>query len=183
MIVVRPARALLVAAVAVVTLATAVIADGQIAKSAPLAKELVQLMEQKATQFAAAKDPSEPDRFIAAMHLAGTQLIVISAKYSVPQLLDEALGQKKYQDVYLDLNSASSPGSRQFVEDVGVNGFVFRPDDNQPVDSYEAGTTKTTLSGDWKKLKMTEEAYKQACDVADTKYAAMLTQLIAQLKK
>jgi hypothetical protein len=171
------------AALVVVSAGSIAGADVQAGKSGPLAKELVQLMDKASTTFAAAKDPSEPDRFVAAMHLAGTQLIVISAKYSAPQLLDQALAEKKYQDVYLDLNSASTPGSREFVEDVGVNGLVANPEENTPVDSFEAGTKKTALTGDWKKLKITEEAYKEAYDQADTKYAAMLNLLIAQLKK
>ena len=57
------------------------------------------------------------------MYLPGLQLITVSGKYSVPVLLTEKLLKKNYQDVYLDLSSASDRDSRVVVEDLRADGL------------------------------------------------------------
>ena len=54
----------------------------------------------------------EEGRYVAAMHMAGVQIPVISAKYSAPALIREKLLSNKYQDIYVDLSSASERASR-----------------------------------------------------------------------
>ena len=64
----------------------------------------------------AAADTSQPGTFVAALYFANTQFLVVSAKYAVPQLLNDRLAKKEYRDVYIDLNSASVPEAKVFIE-------------------------------------------------------------------
>jgi len=64
-----------------------------------------------------------PDVFVAALYFPGIQLLVVSGKYTVPQLLTERVNKKEYRDVYLDLNGASVAESKVFIEDPGADGF------------------------------------------------------------
>lgn len=151
-------------------------------KSEPLAKELVQLLEKGGLTYVAAKS-DEADFYVAALHIPGVQLLVVRAKYSVPVLLNERLAKKEYQDAYIDLNSASVPESKIFVEDLKSDGLHATREGDQPFDIYEEGTVRTIFDGDWKKQKLTEDAYMGKFGAADDKYARMLAALIAQLKK
>ena len=173
---------LLVGLAAILVLPSAT-AQAQSAKSEELVKQLTQLMGEKELQFVAAQHPTEQDRFVAAMLLPGIQLVAISARYEQPTLLTASLTNKKYQDVYLDLNAAALSGSRIFVEDVGANGLLARPEDNQPFDVLEKGQERVEFAGDWKKMKIDESAYMVLFSEAEAHYSAVLTQLIAALKK
>ena len=51
------------------------------------------------------------------------QIVAVSGKYSVPVLLNEKLMAKKYQDVYVDLSSASERDSRITIEDLRCDGL------------------------------------------------------------
>ncbi|HEY3380514.1 MAG TPA: hypothetical protein VGK32_02035, partial [Vicinamibacterales bacterium] len=63
-------------------------------KSAPLAKELAQLLDTAKLDAVAAKDPSTADGFVAALYFPGSQLLVVSARYAVPPLLAEKIAKK-----------------------------------------------------------------------------------------
>lgn len=155
----------------------------QESRSASLAKQLALLLDQGKLDAVAAKDPSAPDRYVAALYFQGSQLLVVSAKYSVPVLLNEKLGKKSYRDVYIDLNSASAPDSRLFVEDLQADGLMPGREENQPFDTYENGKTRVAFDSDWKGQKISEDDYKKSFAAADEAYAKMLTALIAELKK
>src|SRR5712692_2649865 len=92
--------------VVLAALSVAAPAPAQDSKSAALAKELAATLEAVKLDSIAAKDPSSPDTFVAALYFPGLQLLVVSAKYSVPQLLNERISRKEYREVYLDLNGA-----------------------------------------------------------------------------
>ena len=172
---------LLAAAVAMLSLSTA--ASAQESKSAPLAKQLAAALDAAKLDSIAAKDPSAPDIFFAALYFPGVQLLVVSGKYSVPQLLVERLVKKEYRDIYLDLNGASVPTTKLFLEDPGADGVKAKREENQPFDSYEADGKRLMFDGDWKKQKMSEQDYMKVFSVADERYTQILTALIAQLKK
>ena len=53
----------------------------------------------------------DKDEYAGALYFAGTQLLVVKARYIVPERMDAQLAQKNYRDVYIDLNSASVPAS------------------------------------------------------------------------
>src|SRR5919202_416132 len=90
-------------------LALSAAAQAQESKSAPLAKQLVAALDEAKLDSIAAKDPSTPDVFVGVLYFPGSPLLVVSAKYTAPQLLDARLAKKEYRDVYIDLNSASIP--------------------------------------------------------------------------
>jgi hypothetical protein len=168
--------------VAVVCLVPAV-ASAQDSKSGPLAKQLAAALEAGKMDSIAAADPSSPDTFAAALYFPGMQLLVVSGKYAVPQLLADRVGKKEYRDVYLDLNGASVADTKVFIEDPGADGLKAKRDENQPFDQCEVGGKRTMFTGDWKTQKMSEQDYMKAFSTADDRYTQILTALLAQAKK
>ena len=178
-----PTRAVSRALVALVLWSTAAAASAQESKSAPLAKQLVAALEAGKLDTIAAADPSSPDLFVAALYMPGLQLLVVSAKYSAPQLMTERLGKKEFRDIYIDLNSASIPESKTLIEDAAADGLRPRRHDKDAFDSIDVGGKRTLFDGDWKKQKMSEQDYLKAFSAADEHYAEALAALLAQLKK
>lgn len=155
-------------------------AQAQEPKSASLAKQLAAALEGAKLDSIAARDPSAPDVFVGALYFPGVQLLVVSAKYTVPSLLIEKIGKKEYRDIYIDLNSASVPETKIFITDVGADGLKA---ENSPYDTYEAGGKLIAFDGDFKKQKLSKEDYQRAFSTADERYSQILTALLAQLKK
>ena len=176
-------RVAAVVAVAVLMLSLPAGSFAQEAKSAPLAKQLAAALDGAKLDSIAAADPSNPGTFIAALYFANLQLLVVSAKYTAPQLLSAKVEKKDYRDVYIDLNSASVPESKTFIEDLGADGLRAKRDDNQPFDTVEHAGKRTQFDSDWKKQKLSEQDYMKAFSGADEEYSKMLTALLAQLKK
>ena len=159
------------------------VAAAQETKSAPLAKQLASALTAAKLDSVAAKDPVHPNHYIGALHIPGVQLLVIAAEYPAPALLDPRIAKGEYRDVYIELNAASVPASKVFVEDLGANGLFAKPADNNPMDMYEASGKRLMFDGEWGRLKVSEQEYMKAFAGADERYAQMLTALIAQLKK
>jgi hypothetical protein len=170
-------------AVAIAFLLPAAGAFAQDSKSAPLAKQLAAAMDAGKLDSIAAKDPAAPDTFVAALYFPGMQLLVVSGKYAVPQLLAERVSRKEYRDVYLDLNGASVADTKWFIEDPGADGLKPKREDNQAFDQCDAAGKRTMFSGDWKAQKLSEQDYMKAFSTADDRYAQILTALIAEAKK
>jgi hypothetical protein len=156
-------------------------ASAQDSKSAPLAKQLAAALDAAKLDSIAAKDPDAPEAFAAALYFPGTQMLVVSGKYSVPQLLTTRLANKEYRDVYLDLNGAAT--AKIFIEDPGADGLKAKRESNQPFDQAEMAGKRTMFDGDWKAQKLSEQDYMKAFSAADERYAQILTALLAQLKK
>jgi hypothetical protein len=152
-------------------------------KSGAAAKQLGEVLDRLKLDSIAAPDPADPGTFVAALYFQGAQLLVVSAKYSAPTLIVAKLAKKDYRDVYIDLNAASIAGSKIFVMDQACDGLVAKPGDSQGADTWEQGNTTTAFDGDWKKAKLSEEAYQKAFATADEKYARILTLLAEQAKK
>ena len=159
------------------------VAAAQETKSAPLAKQLASALTAAKLDSVAAKDPVHPNHYIGALHIPGVQLLVIAAEYPAPALLDPRIEKGEYRDVYIELNAASVPASKVFVEDLGANGLFAKPADNNPMDMYEASGKRLMFDGEWGRQKVSEQEYMKAFAGADERYAQMLTALIAQLKK
>src|SRR5262249_34402193 len=168
---------------AVFVLALSAFATAQESKSAVLAKQLAAALDAAKLDSVAAKDPSASDTYVGALYFPGIQLLVVSAKYTVPALLNEKLAKKEYRDVYIDLNSASVPESKIFVEDIGADGLKAERNENQPFDSYEAKGKHVAFDGDWKRQKLSKDEYMKAFGEADERYSQMLAALLEQLKK
>lgn len=157
--------------------------SAQDSKSGPLAKQLTAALDAAKLDSIAAKDPAGPDTYCAALYFAGSPLLVVSAKYSAPQLLDTRLDKKEFRDAYIDLSSASLPETKVFIQDAGGDGIKSKREENQAFDSYEVGGKPTMFDGDFKRQKLTEQDYLKAVTAADDRYAQILTALLAQLKK
>jgi hypothetical protein len=152
--------------------------------SAALAKELTQLLDGAKLTAIAAKDPSGTDVFVAAMYFSGSQLLVVSAKYEPAVLLNDKLAKKDYQEVYIDLNSASVANTRVFVEDLGADGLKADHPEGTVFDSIDRAGKRTIFDAGWRKeQKLTDEAYAKLFADADAFYARLLRALIAQAKR
>ena len=152
-------------------------------KSPALAKQLAAALDAAKLDSVAAKDPDQPDRFVAALYFPGSQLLVVSARYAAPVLLDDRLAKKDYREIYVDIHGASIAGTKVFVEDPGADGLKATRTEGQPFDAYEGGGKRTAFDGAWKGQKLSEEEYLKAFSVADEQYGRMLTALISTLKK
>src|SRR5499426_624167 len=170
-----------VAAVAAAVLSAAP-ALAQDSKSAPLAKQLTAALDAGKLDCIAAKDPDAPDIFVAALYFPGS-LLVVSGKYSVPQLLNDRLSKKEYRDVYMDLNGAATADTKVFIQDPGADGLKAKRDENQPFDIVEIGGKQTMFNSDWKAQKLSEQDYQKVFTDADDRYAKILAALLAQVKK
>ena len=151
-------------------------------KSPELARQMVQLLAEKKLDAIAAADSGTPETYAAALYLSGTQLLVVSAKYAAPALLDDRLAKKQYRDAYVDLTSSAVAGTRVLVMDTFGDGLVAKPRGNTPADSIERDTGSVSFDGEPKKAKLSEAAYAKLFDEAETAYAHMLQLLIAKLK-
>jgi len=122
-----------------------------------------------------------PDQFVAALYFAGSQLLVIGAKYSAPDRLDYLIAQKQYRDVYADLSSASEQATKIFVMDLGANGLKFKRANDEPFDTVDNAGGSVAFNGE--RGKLSEDDYRKAFIGSDEQYTAMLQALVAQLKK
>lgn len=179
----RQSRVLAGAAVMAVTALVGTTAWAQQVKSAAGATELATLLSGKKLDAIAAKDPSAPDAFVAALHFPG-QLMVISARYSAPALLNERLARREYRDVYIELNAASVKESRVFVTDIGADGLKARAAKrDDPVDVRDAAGKAFRFDGNWRREKLSEADYMKIFDEADAHYAQMVGLLLAEAKQ
>lgn len=168
---------------AVCTLFVAGTAAAQESKSGPLAKQLAAALDAAKLDSIAAADPDKAGTFVAALYFPNSQLLIVSAEYSAPQLLAERLRKKEFRDIYIDLNSASVPASKVFIEDLSCDGLKPKRDDNQPFDTYEMAGKRTAFDGEWKKAKQSEQDYMKVFSAADERYSQILSALLAEIKK
>ena len=168
--------AALVASVAVTPL------QAQDSKSVALAKELTDILRQRKLDSVAARHPSAPDQFVAALFFPG-QLLVVTAKTVSPAVINEKLVRGEFRDVYIDLNSASLPESRVMISDGGADGLRPRREPNQPFDTHDAGGKSIRFDGNWREDRMSEKDYMTTFAQADEAYVAALTALVSELKK
>ena len=163
-------------------LSVAASAVAQESKSAALAKQVVSALNAAKLDSVAAKAPSAPDAFVAALSFPG-QLLVVSASYAAPSLMDDRIAKKDYREIYIDLNSASKPQTKVFIQDGGADGLKADRSGDQAFDAYEAAGKRTAFDGDWKKQHLSKEDYLKTFGDADERYSVMLTALLAEIKK
>ncbi len=153
----------------------------QESRSAPLAQQLVERMEQAQLQSVAAKDPADADRYVAALFFPG-QLLVMSARYEVPVYLEEKLADRQYREIYIDLNSASIPESRVFITDSSADGLKAQRSEGNPFDGYDGSGRQVRFDGDWEAQQMSEADYMKIFTTADNEYARMLRALLTEVR-
>lgn len=152
----------------------------QESKSAPLARELAQLLESAKLTNIGASDPTN-GAFVAAMYIPGTQLLVVSGKFNSPDIGPYRLSKKEFRELYMDLMGGSVAGSKVVASDISADGLAFKPANGVPGDSWEHGTTNFAFEGA-KKAKLKDEEYTKTYSQADAEYARMLSLLIQQAK-
>ena len=84
----------------------------------------------------AARDPEDPGRYIAALYVPGSQLLVVSAPYPAPAALDKKIGEGKYMDAYLDMQSVADHKGHFFVVDMNADGLTRVCGPEQAFDRY-----------------------------------------------
>ena len=156
------------------------IANAQESRSAQLATELAKLLDTLKIDSVAAR--LDGDQYAGALYFPGSQLLVVKARYIVPERMDAQLAQKNYRDVYIDLNSASVPASKVLIADLGANGLYARRRENQ-FDTADVGGKSYAFDGDWGKAKISEDEYTKAFQTSEGEYLKILEALVAQLKK
>jgi hypothetical protein len=158
-----------------------VFAQAPASKSAPLASELVKLLDSmKLDAVAGSRGVNE---YVAAMYFPGSQLVVVNATTSVPDRMKYLILQKSYKDLYVELNGAVDQASKIFISDLGANGLQFKREKNPPFDTIDTAGKTTALDGDWRKAKLSEQEYTKMYVAQDEAYSQMLQALIETLKK
>jgi len=144
-------------------------------QSGRLARELTGILTERHLDAIAAKDPDGDGRFVAATFFPGSQLLVVTAKYASPLLLDQSLQAKAYRDVYSALQQSAEADSRFFVQDIGADGL--RQDDKQAVDIvYDKIVNQTIFDGD-PNHKVRD--YQKKLSDADARYSRLLQILLS----
>lgn len=150
--------------------------------SAAAAAELVTLLQARQLDAVAARHPSRPNTYVAALHFPG-QLLVVVAEYSVPALINEKLLRGDYRDVYIDLNSASDPATKTLVTDMGADGLQpRRRGSDDPFDMQDMPTASIRFDGRWRDQKLSEQEYMKIYTESEQAYAEALRALVAELK-
>jgi hypothetical protein len=158
------------------------LARAQASKSAPIAKELVQVLDAKKLDSIAAKIAAPDGTFAAALYFPNVQLLVISGHYSAPQLMEPRLAGKQYRDTYMELSGTVAADSKIFVQDMGEPGLSSRKQDNM-FDTWNRAGKIVIFDGDPDKQKMSDGDYAKAFAAADEEYAKILSALLAEAKK
>ena len=122
----------------VVAFALVTLSAEEPSQSAAPAASVTELLEQFKMYSSAARDPEEPGRYIAALYIQDSQLLVISAPYSVPAALDRLIASGSYRDAYLNLQAVKEHRGHFFVVDSLADGLKKVP---------EVGCAKTQRSG------------------------------------
>jgi hypothetical protein len=148
-------------------------------RSAALAAQLGAALHEQRLDAIAARDPDEADRFIAALFFQDAQLLVISARYASPPLLDARLAAKQYRDVYHDLSTAAVPDTSLFFQDMSADGLCNSRD--KAADILYRGPVTSIFNGDWKSHDRSEAEYRQRLLDADARYSRLLEILIAEV--
>ncbi len=168
-----------------VAFALAVLASAeQPSQSAAPAASVKALLEQLNMETFAARDPEEAGRYIAAMYIKDSQLLVVSAPYKVPAVLDRLIASGNYMEAYLNLQAVADHKGHYFIVDSLADGLKRVPEVDQPFDSSTIdGAVSVTFDGKWTGQKLTEAGYNQMFEKDDARYARMLTILANELRK
>src|SRR5688572_22208163 len=148
-------------------------------RSATLAKQLTAALTEQRLEAIAAQHPDEPDRFVAALFFPNSQLLVVSARYASPQMLQARLTHKQYRDVYLDLSASPVPNSSVLFHDMNADGLCSSRDQTADL-LYNGNEAPAIFDGDWKKHNLSEKEYQQQLAAADERYSRLLEILLAQ---
>lgn len=154
---------------------------GQASRSSTLAKQVTAALGEQRLEAIATQHPDESDRFVAALFIPDTQMLVVSARYASPLLLQARLAHRQYRDVYLDLQGSPVPNSSVFFQDMSADGLCASRDQTADI-LYDGSAAPTIFDGDWRKHSASEKEYEQQRAAADERYSRLLEILLAQLR-
>jgi hypothetical protein len=169
------------AVVLIALLTTGSIAAAEVFVSADAARDLVSALDRSGLDAIAAVDPQEPGMFVAALKIAGTRLLVIHARHPSLAAIQQRLSAGQYRDVYLDLQGTPAPDGTFFVQDAGADGIG--PGSSGVDVLYEDGQRQTIFNGDTITQHLTAAEYDAKLASADSRYARLLTLLLAALSE
>ena len=161
----------------IVGIATAATAE-DLGKSREPARKLVQLLEARHLTAVATTDPQAPGRFIAAMYIPGSQLLVVGASNPSVEAVRYRIQHGQYQDVYLDLQATPTVDGKLFIQDAAADGLTWSAEGSDVDVAYEDGA-RTTLFTKERHAKGAEQTFARA----DAEYVRMLSQLVATLEQ
>ena len=148
------------------------------AGSAPLATELSRIMTEQQLGATANKDTLDDDRFVAVLAFPG-QLLVVSAQYSAPLIIQQKITDGQFREAYIDLNAASVAGTKIQITDAGANGL--RAADER-VDVIDKGAGMLRLDDNPGGQDMSRDEYEDAVAEADVQYTRILRALLESVR-
>lgn len=156
----------------------------EMSQSAAPAASVRALLESLKLDAIVVRDPEVPGRYVAALYIQGSQLLVLSAPYAVPAALDKMIAERKFLDAYQSIQSVASHKGHFFVVDMQGDGLKRACEADQPFDSTSIdGGTPISFDGKWEPQKLTEKEYNLQFDKDDARYARMLQVLATELGK
>jgi hypothetical protein len=153
-------------------------------QSAAPAASVKGLLEKLKLEVIAARDPDAPGHYIAALYITDSQLLVVSAPYAVPAVMDKLIADGKFMDAYQSMHSVGSHQGHFFVVDLLADGLKRVCEKNEPFDSVSIdGAPPISFDGKWEPQKLTEQEYNAQFSNDDARYARMLQVLATELAK
>jgi hypothetical protein len=152
--------------------------------SADAARELTHALDGLRLDAIAVADPEEPGRFVAALYIPASQLLVIGAHHPSVDGILHRLTMRQYREVYLDLQGTPTAQDKFFVQDAGADGILSALPGSGDVDVlYENGVRQTLFNGDVKAQRLTSAEYDAKLAAADARYARLLKLLTSAVHR
>jgi hypothetical protein len=143
--------------------------------SADAARQLTRALDAAGVTAIAAADPAEPGRFVAALYIPGSQLLVVSARHPSVDGVAHRIATRQYREVYLDLQGSPTLQGKFFVQDAAADGILSAEGNGGDLDVlYEDGVTQTLFNGDSEAQDLTSSEYEAKLSSADARYARLL---------
>ena len=153
-------------------------------QSAGAVARLKSSMDSLKLEAIAVRDPEGTGRYIAALYMPGSQLLVVSAPYSVPALLDKKIAAGDFMDAYIDLQSVADRKGHFFVIDMQADGLKRVGNEGEAFDSTSIeGAPPLAFDGKWDAQKLTEEEYNARFARDDARYVRLLNALSIALAR
>jgi len=144
-------------------------------------RNLIKSLNDASLEAIATVDPTEPGAFVAALHIKGSELLVVRASDRSVDALAAHVAARQFRDVYIDLQATPATKGKVFVMDSGADGLPADADQPANVDVvYEDGTRQTIFNGA-RAQKVNDDEYRKQLRDADVKYTRLLTLLNAAM--
>ena len=173
---------LAVAAAAIAMMPAMPSASDQSLSAAPAAT-LTASLDRLKLDAIAARDPEDPGRYIAALYIPGSQLLVVHARHPSMDGIRQRLAARQFREVYLDLQGTPTREGKFFVQDARADGILSALPGSGDVDVlYEDGQRQILFNGDMIAQHLTAAEYDAKLASADSRYARMLTLLTSAVR-